>query len=119
MLLLRGVFAAGVIAEGRFYIAEGGDVTTAWLIGLLALAAGGLLLVGFMTPIVAAIIAAGAAAIGLSLLPHCSPSFFDTRNSVILAAAIVVAIAGLGPGAFSIDARVFGRREIIIPPDCD
>jgi len=22
---------------------------------------------------------------------------------------------GLGPGAFSVDARVFGRREIIIP----
>jgi hypothetical protein len=27
------------------------------------------------------------------------------------------AIALLGPGAFSLDARLFGRREILIPPD--
>jgi hypothetical protein len=27
-----------------------------------------------------------------------------------------VAVVFLGPGAFSLDARLFGRREIIIPP---
>lgn len=30
---------------------------------------------------------------------------------IILAAAIAL----LGPGAFSLDARLFGRREIVIP----
>ena len=30
---------------------------------------------------------------------------------IILAAAIAL----LGPGAFSVDARLFGRREILIP----
>jgi uncharacterized membrane protein YphA (DoxX/SURF4 family) len=30
-------------------------------------------------------------------------------------AAISAALALLGPGAFSLDARLFGRREIIIP----
>jgi hypothetical protein len=29
---------------------------------------------------------------------------------------MLVTIIGLGPGAFSLDARMFGRREIIIPP---
>jgi hypothetical protein len=29
---------------------------------------------------------------------------------------MVLTVAGLGPGAFSVDARLFGRREIIIPP---
>jgi hypothetical protein len=28
---------------------------------------------------------------------------------------LTTAIALLGPGAFSIDARMFGRREILIP----
>ncbi len=31
---------------------------------------------------------------------------------MILAAVIAL----LGPGAYSLDARLFGRREIIIPP---
>ena len=30
-------------------------------------------------------------------------------------AIICIALALLGPGAFSVDARLFGRREIIIP----
>jgi hypothetical protein len=32
-----------------------------------------------------------------------------------LCAAIAVAVIFLGPGALSLDARLFGRREIIIP----
>ena len=35
----------------------------------------------------------------------------------LMTIAVAVAISLLGPGAFSIDARLFGPREIIIPPD--
>ena len=84
--------------------------------GLAALAAGGLLFVGFATPIVAAIVAAGAAGIELSLLPASTPNLLDSGMSLIFGLTMLVAIVGLGPGAFSVDARVFGRREIIIPP---
>ena len=38
----------------------------------------------------------------------------STLNDFNLA-AISAALALLGPGAFSLDARLFGRREIIIP----
>jgi hypothetical protein len=51
----------------------------------------------------------------LELLPVCTPVIFDSRLSIALGAAMLVAIAVLGPGALSIDARMFGRREIIIP----
>jgi uncharacterized membrane protein YphA (DoxX/SURF4 family) len=86
------------------------------VIGALALIAGALLLIGFLTPIVSLLVAAGAIGIGFSLLPVCSPNLFDTRIALIFGCTMLVAIVGLGPGAFSLDARVFGRREIIIPP---
>jgi hypothetical protein len=33
---------------------------------------------------------------------------------MVFSIAILLAIIVLGPGAFSVDARLFGRREIII-----
>jgi hypothetical protein len=36
--------------------------------------------------------------------------------SAALVALIAAALVLLGPGALSLDARWFGRREIIIPP---
>jgi uncharacterized membrane protein YphA (DoxX/SURF4 family) len=116
LLLLRAVLGAAVVTEGIFYFTRADSALAAWFSGCLALAAGALLLAGFLTPIAAAVIGAGAMAVELSLLPPASPSFFDSRSSLVFALAILVAIAGLGPGAFSVDARIFGRREIIIPP---
>ena len=40
---------------------------------------------------------------------------FDTRTTEVFAIMIAVAVACLGPGAFSVDSRLFGRREIVIP----
>jgi hypothetical protein len=40
---------------------------------------------------------------------------FDSQPALIFALTIILAIIGAGPGRYSVDARVFGRREIIIP----
>jgi hypothetical protein len=42
-------------------------------------------------------------------------SFDLTRAALVTSAAAAVVL--LGPGAFSVDARLFGRREIVIAPD--
>ena len=105
-----------LLVEGGFYIGEANPTPPSWFIGLLAFAAGVLLLIGFFTPIVGAVVAAGAAGVGLSLFPASTGSLFDSRISLIFGLTMLVTIIGLGPGAFSVDARVFGRREIIIPP---
>jgi len=99
-----------------FYIAGADSAAVAWVSVLLAVGAGALLFVGFLTPIVAGVIATGFIGVGLSLLPGSSPTFFDSRSSLIFGMTMLAAIGGLGPGAFSVDARLFGRREIIIPP---
>jgi uncharacterized membrane protein YphA (DoxX/SURF4 family) len=105
-----------IVTEGRFYLEEPNPTAGVWLVGLSALVAGGLLLVGFLTPIVAGLAAIGAVGVGLSMLPASTPTLFESRIPFIFGLTMLVTIMGLGPGAFSMDARVFGRREIIIPP---
>ncbi|HEY6330300.1 MAG TPA: hypothetical protein VI756_13255 [Blastocatellia bacterium] len=85
------------------------------IVGLVAVLGGLLLIIGFLTPVAA--ILAGLGAIGIELLWGAAPlsgsgGWLSTGLVVIMAASVVL----LGPGAFSIDARLFGRREIIIPP---
>ena len=74
-----------------------------------------LLLVGLMTPFMAVLVAAGGVAAVLSWIPlpgsALSYSYLAILNLIVLS----IAIALLGPGAFSLDARMFGRREITIP----
>jgi putative oxidoreductase len=115
LLLLRAVPGAAIITEGIFYFTRADSALDALISGCLALAAGALLLAGFLTPI-AAVLAAGTAAVGFLLLPASSANFFDSRSALVFAITMLIATACLGPGAFSVDARVFGRREIIIPP---
>ena len=45
-----------------------------------------------------------------------SSTGFDA-TVLILSMPVAAALALLGPGAYSIDARVFGRRVIVLPPD--
>jgi uncharacterized membrane protein YphA (DoxX/SURF4 family) len=116
LLLLRAVLGLTVLVEGEVYVGEPNRTPAVLLIGLAAFAVGCMLLIGFLTPIVCAVVAAGAVGVGLSLFPACIPSLFDSRISLIFGLTMLVTIIGVGPGAFSVDARVFGRREIIIPP---
>ena len=119
MLLLRAVVGIAVLLEGMSYVGQANPTPASWFIGLAALVAGGLLLTGYLTPIIAAVVGVGALAVGVSLLPACTPSVFDGKPSLVFALTILLTVIGLGPGAFSVDARAFGRREIIIPPPID
>ena len=82
-----------------------------WVVGLLTVASGALLLIGFLTPVTCALTAAGSV---LLRIQAPTPVLLDARATlfVIIMAA---AIGFLGPGAFSLDSHLFGRREIIIP----
>lgn len=80
--------------------------------GLLAIAVGAFLLIGFMTTIISAIVLIGSILfVGFSIAANLNASVVAEIYAIFLAAAIIL----LGPGAFSLDARFFGRREIIIP----
>ncbi|HTR34337.1 MAG TPA: hypothetical protein VMH80_00445 [Bryobacteraceae bacterium] len=116
LLLLRAVLGLVIVMEGRFYIGGPNATPGSWFMGVSAFLAGALFLVGFLTPIITAVVTIGLLSASMALLPTCMPNLFDSRITIVFGLTILVAILGLGPGAFSVDARLFGRREIIIPP---
>lgn len=75
----------------------------------------GLLLIGLFTPMAAFLAALGTAAISLAWLPSATASAFEPGLTPLLVVLVATAVALLGPGAFSLDAALFGRREIVIP----
>jgi uncharacterized membrane protein YphA (DoxX/SURF4 family) len=105
-----------MLAEGTCYIRDPNASVASWCLGLSALAAGGLLVLGLFTPFVGVVVGLGVACVALSLLPVCTPNVFDSRAAVIFALTMLFTVIGAGPGRYSMDARMFGRREIIIPP---
>ena len=108
----------GVLAiiQGALWFAGSGNPTNKYVFAMFALVCGILLMIGYLTPIAAILIGLGETAIGLSWLPIYSTYFCETGASVVFEVIVATAIVLLGPGAFSLDAHKFGRREIVIPP---
>ena len=103
LLILR--LAAGFsLAGGGTILGDFGD-TAALLLRGASLVAAVLLLIGLATPvagIVDAVLQLGIMILGKR---------YD--SSSLVAAALGMALAMLGPGAWSLDARVFGRKRIV------
>lgn len=117
--LLLGVSgAAGAGASAS--LTSSGDL--AWgivAIGALAVVGGAALLIGFLTPIAAVVMALLGAARALSWIPSAIPHALDGHAGAWFMTVVAAGIFLLGPGAFSIDSHLFGRREIVIPPPVD
>lgn len=101
-LLLMRISVGGVLLLEAF---SGGDVKGSWLMGLLVLATA--ILIGIYTPVTCV----------LSVLVQLSTLLSGRRETAVLSgcfALITISTGLLGPGAFSVDALLFGRR--LIPP---
>lgn len=116
LLLLRLALGATIIIQGSAYLFERQGLRSGpWAVCLLALASGGALLMGFLTPIASVVALLGGVGIAFSWLPAPSWNLFSGNPLSIDAIIMALAAVFLGPGAFSIDARLFGRRKVIIP----
>ena len=76
---------------------------------------GGSILMGFLTPICCGLTVVENMTISLVQLPASQPPTLASFMAHLNLAIVCIALVLLGPGAFSLDARLFGRREIIIP----
>ena len=81
--------------------------------GLAGFVASGLLVAGCFTPIAASSAGVGCIAIATGLLPR-TALFIGFSPVLAFWWTILLAVIALGPGAFSVDARLFGRREIFV-----
>lgn len=112
LLLLRAVVGGATVIQATSLLVHlGTGQLAASAIALAALIAGTSLVVGFMTPVSG--IVAGGTTLALAVSPTAQPFFIGA--SALLVAVDAIAVVLLGPGAFSLDARLFGRREILIP----
>jgi uncharacterized membrane protein YphA (DoxX/SURF4 family) len=116
LLVLRATIAAAlagqalVCLQGRNH--SSGLVT---VMGLLLLANALCVLAGFLTPLLTPLAALECVAVIFSWLPVPAWTVLDNVLAIAELVSMCVAVSLLGPGAFSVDARLFGWREIVIP----
>jgi putative oxidoreductase len=103
LLILRA--AAGFSALAIAHLVSDLTETTALLARCVVVAVTALLWIGLWTPIAA--IAAAALQIGIVGLGQ------ELTAASAVNAALALALAMLGPGSWSMDARLFGRKRIV------
>ena len=107
LLLLRLLVGVTLIAQTVTQFRSSELSASGWVLASLLLAAAVCILLGLVTPVVAIVIGVASVYLVVSTLPNS----IQNLDVVVLSTAIAL----LGPGAFSVDARMFGRREILIP----
>jgi putative oxidoreductase len=110
LLLLRLLAGGALVYFGIVGALEAPSLTII-VLQIIGIAAGILLLIGLWTPLAGALAATVKVWIALSrILSHSGNPWIP-----ILQAVLGVVLVMVGPGAWSIDARLFGRKRIDFP----
>lgn len=113
LLLLRGTIGVSLMLQAYTWMTGTQDSGNGmWAPALLAFVTGICFVLGFLTPLTGSISVLAGITIHL-WLPGWNPSVTSLLG--ISPVVMAIAITLLGPGAFSLDARFFGRRKVIVP----
>jgi hypothetical protein len=117
LLLLRTALGGIAVSLGALELTGLTERTPVVCIvsGLFLLSGAGLI-VGFLTPLVSLLAGVSVLCIAFAWIPGPPLGSLGAILVTLLMIIIAIGIALLGPGAFSVDGHLFGRREIVIPP---
>jgi putative oxidoreductase len=117
LLLLRTALGGIAVSLGALELTGLTERTPVVCIvsGLFLLSGAGLI-VGFLTPLVSLLAGVSVLCIAFAWIPGPRLGSLGATLVTLLMIIIAIGIALLGPGAFSVDGHLFGRREIVIPP---
>jgi uncharacterized membrane protein YphA (DoxX/SURF4 family) len=109
--LLRATVGIAAMAEAFFAIAADSSPLVV-AIGLSAALMGIALILGILTPVASALLSFGS--VLLMTLPAVALHLLSTRMALFEYVVMAATLAVVGPGATSLDARIFGHREVAI-----
>jgi uncharacterized membrane protein YphA (DoxX/SURF4 family) len=113
---MRVALGATALVQGALYLVDAShSMIATWTGGFLAAASGVMLLFGFLTPVASIVVGLGSLGIALWWLPAPATNLIENTLASLFVVIMSAAILFLGPGAFSVDSYLFGRREIVIP----
>jgi uncharacterized membrane protein YphA (DoxX/SURF4 family) len=115
LILLRSVIGFTAAWQGVLCLATRDAGATVRVVGGLAVLTGILLITGFRTRLASFLVAVGIGFLSLHTLSLPTRDLFDRLLPILFAETMSTAVVFLGPGAFSMDAYLYGRKEIIIP----
>lgn len=104
--MLRLLAGGALISRGVAATAAGAH-TAAPVLQIVGAASGLLILGGLWTPLVGVL--AGIVEVWIAFTQS------GTQGAAIMLATLTISLAMIGPGAWSIDARLYGRKQIIPP----
>lgn len=117
LLLLRTALGGLAVTLGVLELAGAIEHTVlVWTVASVLVVSGAGLVVGFMTPLASVLVGLCVLGMTLSWIPAPPLASIGVTLVALLMVIIAIGIALLGPGAFSVDGQLFGRREIVIPP---
>ena len=115
-MVFRLVIGGMTVSFAARWLAGSAERTAyVWAIGIASVMCGTMLVVGFMTLVAGVLASVSIVAISFSTQAF-APSMSPAVALNLLTAILALGLALTGPGAFSIEGHLYGRREIVVPP---